>query len=181
MGDVSLAKPPPILSYCAETVKRGDPDRFLLGLFVPEPARETLYAVAALNLELAHIADAVTEETLGHIRHAWWQEAVDALYMGAPPRAQPVLQALDEAIRSDHLPRGSLTPLLDTYRAHFPITPLDVDKVMETIAQGVIHTAAPDAEPGWRRVSRILSKHRIDYGLERKTWLMLKLLIAGSY
>ncbi len=76
------------LSYCGHEVRKHDRDRFLTSLFVPPRRAQALLAVYALNTELAHIRDAVSEEeTIGHIRLAWWQEAIEALYVGARRRA----------------------------------------------------------------------------------------------
>src|SRR5882724_8075260 len=96
------------LSHCAEEIRRHDRDRFLAALFVPVEQREALFAACALNIELARIRTAVSEEMLGHIRQAWWEEAVEALYVGAPPRGQPVLLALAPVIEAGHLPHDAL-------------------------------------------------------------------------
>ena len=64
-----------------DTVRRiarsGDPDRSLAALFAPREARADLFALIALNVELARIAEIVTEPGLGIIRLQWWREAID--------------------------------------------------------------------------------------------------------
>ena len=81
--------------YCADLVRRLDYDRFLMSLFVPQTERPALLAVCALNAELAQVRSLVSEEMIGHIRLAWWQEALEA---GAAPRI--VLAATHEATLS---------------------------------------------------------------------------------
>ena len=83
-------------SYCAELVRRLDYDRFLCALFAPAGRRETLFALYALNAELARIRESVTEPLLGAIRLQWWRERIDALFeeKGAGPHASEVVAAL---------------------------------------------------------------------------------------
>src|SRR5579864_8087467 len=106
------------LSYCAQEVYRHDRDRFLLSLFVPTVRRETLLALYALNVELARVHAAISEEMIGHIRYAWWQEALEALYAGGRISGHPVLEALAPAIHGGHIPSEALMPLVESYRAH---------------------------------------------------------------
>jgi 15-cis-phytoene synthase len=55
-----------------DTVRRiaraGDPDRALAALFGPHEARDDLFALYALNVELARIAEQAKEPDLGAIR-----------------------------------------------------------------------------------------------------------------
>lgn len=80
-------------NYCAMLVKDNDYVSYLMVLFAPDKHRRALYAVLAFNIELANIADKVSEHTLGQIRLAWWREAMDALFEGQV-RAHPVLQEI---------------------------------------------------------------------------------------
>ncbi len=65
------------------TVARdGDPDRYASALFAPRPAREPLFALYALNVELARAAEQVSEPQLGEIRLQWWREALDRAAAG---------------------------------------------------------------------------------------------------
>ena len=64
-----------------DTVRRiarsGDPDRTLAALFAPRGCRADLFALYAFNVELARIAEQVSEPSLGAIRLQWWREALD--------------------------------------------------------------------------------------------------------
>jgi 15-cis-phytoene synthase len=63
-----------------DTVRRiarsGDPDRALSALFAPRDMRADLLALYAFNVELARIAEQVSEPELGAIRLQWWRDAV---------------------------------------------------------------------------------------------------------
>ncbi|MGE3141826.1 MAG: squalene/phytoene synthase family protein [Hyphomonadaceae bacterium] len=76
-----------------ELVRRVDEDRWLASRFAPGATRPALAAIYALNYEIARTAEAVTNETLGDIRLAWWREAIQEIHAGAPPRAHPALEA----------------------------------------------------------------------------------------
>jgi phytoene synthase len=85
-------------------VRRGDPDRWLASRFIADPeARADVIALYALNLELARVADAVSEPLMGEIRLTWWREAIDELFAGRPPRRHPVVEALAQAVVRRHL------------------------------------------------------------------------------
>ncbi len=79
--------------YCATLVRDRDRDRWLATLYAPAAVRPALFALHALDLELAQVVATTTEAMLGEIRLAWWREALTKLDT-APPPAQPVLLAL---------------------------------------------------------------------------------------
>ena len=74
--------------YCAAAVRDGDLDRYLATLYAPSAARPGLFALHALDLEMAAVVRSTTEPMLGEIRLAWWREQLDKLDRQAPP-AQP--------------------------------------------------------------------------------------------
>ncbi len=166
------------LSYCAQMVRTHDPDRFLAALFIPAPAREALLSLLALNVELANIHYATREEMIGHIRHAWWQEAVDALYEGQPPKEQPVLQALAPVIAAGQLPREKMNMLLENYREHFPTLPPDLDAILDEMNVILMRALSVD-ESGWRKASAVIAAHRQRHGRKWNGWLHVRLLVAG--
>lgn len=102
--------------YCAAQVRAADLDRYLAILYAPVELRPALFALHALDVELATVARTTTEPMIGQIRLAWWREALEKLDT-APPPAQPVLEALAGHV----LPRGvagaSLTRLEDGFLA----------------------------------------------------------------
>ncbi len=95
-------------------VRARDRDRYLATLYAPAAARPALFALHALDLELAAVVATTTEAMLGEIRLAWWREALTRLDT-APPPAQPVLAAL----ATHALPLGvtgqALEPLEDGF------------------------------------------------------------------
>jgi phytoene synthase len=78
---------------CLEMVRRQDRARYLTTLYAPSAARPGLWALHALNLELARLSETVSEPMIGDIKLAWWQETVDAVYAGNR-RKHDVAQAL---------------------------------------------------------------------------------------
>ncbi|WP_185965140.1 squalene/phytoene synthase family protein [Glacieibacterium frigidum] len=85
----------------AVLVKDADRDRWLATQYAPAALRPALFAVHALDLELAKVAATTTDAMLGEIRLAWWRERLVDLDAGQVP-AQPVLRALADLV----LPRG---------------------------------------------------------------------------
>ena len=102
----------PDLSFCAQQVRRQDNDRFLCALFAPAPRREGLFALYAFNLELASIADKVSEPLLGRMRFQWWREAVDGDANGNAAGHQ-VAGPLARTVAESGLSTASLLALID--------------------------------------------------------------------
>ncbi len=102
-----------VLSYNARLVRDGDSDRFLTALFAPESRREGLFALYAFNIEVARVAELVSEPMMGQIRLQWWRDRIGEIYAGEPPQGAEVAQALCRAIRDHNLPRDSFEALLD--------------------------------------------------------------------
>jgi len=92
--------------------KSGDPDRSLAALFAPRDARIDLFALIALNVELARIAEIVTEPGLGAIRLQWWREAIDRASKHEVT-GHPVADAIGAAIRKGKLSRTRIAALID--------------------------------------------------------------------
>lgn len=100
------------ISYCGETVRKHDPDRFLLSLLAKPAAREDLWALYAFNYEIAKTREVVTETRLGLIRLQWWRDALTAIYAGAPPLKHEVVEPLAAAIRRHDLPQEDFENLI---------------------------------------------------------------------
>jgi len=98
--------------YCFETVRKHDPDRFILTLLAKAPARPALFALYAFNYEIAKTREVVTETQLGLIRLQWWRDALAALYDGKPPLKHQILEPLAAAIAEYKLPRDLFDALL---------------------------------------------------------------------
>lgn len=97
-----------------QTVRRADPDRWLASRLVADAdQRADVVALYAFNIELARIAEQVTEPLMGEIRLTWWREAVEELFAGRPARGHPVVQALGLAIRRRNLSQAPLEAMIE--------------------------------------------------------------------
>lgn len=101
------------LSPCGALARRHDRDRYLASLLLPAPYREHAFTLIAFNAELARIPSLVSDEMIGHIRFAWWREALQELADGKPSRGHPVLQALGTTIQAESQLMPMLEQLLD--------------------------------------------------------------------
>lgn len=97
--------------HSAELLRLGDKDRFLANLFAPDEKRLHLMALHAFNLEIARIADAVSEPQLGLIRQQWWHDTIDA----GGGASHPVAIALDRTVAACKLPRKALHDLISAH------------------------------------------------------------------
>lgn len=92
-------------------VRKHDPDRFLLSLFMARQS-EDIWALYAFNHEIARTREVVTETRLGLIRLQWWRDALASVYEGKQPLKHQVLEPLAAAIARHRLPREHFDSLL---------------------------------------------------------------------
>jgi phytoene/squalene synthetase len=73
--------------YCGEflrlhnftyNIRKYDHSVYLSSLFLPEPQRSLIWAIRAMNVELAHIQPKGNE--LGKIRFEWWKRSILELF-----------------------------------------------------------------------------------------------------
>ena len=69
-----------------DLVERGDPWRWRAAMAAPEPLRDRLLALYALNLEAARAGYVTAEPMIAAIRLRWWADALAEIYDGRPPR-----------------------------------------------------------------------------------------------
>lgn len=99
-------------AHCASEVRAHDYDRYLCVLLAPRGVRPALLALTAFNLEVARVADAVSEPMLGEIRLQWWRDTIADLYDGKT-RGHPVVLALAPAIERGLLSRQRFERIID--------------------------------------------------------------------
>ncbi|MEC9345503.1 MAG: squalene/phytoene synthase family protein [Pseudomonadota bacterium] len=105
---------PPVegLDPLAAGLRADDPDRFYTALLAPEALRPRLFALYALNQEIARTRERVREPMLGQIRLQWWRETLDETLAGTP-RRHPVAEALAGWFSQSAPDRATLMALVD--------------------------------------------------------------------
>ncbi len=101
------------LEQVAEAVRRDDNDRFLTALFAPAEVRPALYALYAFNIEIAKVAETVSEPLIGRMRLQWWRDALAAIFDGRPAPRHTVAESLADAIGARELSRDRFMRLID--------------------------------------------------------------------
>ncbi len=102
----------PMLSACAQLVRRHDPDRFLCTLFAPAVHRETLFVLYAFNHELARAREVASQPLVSLIRLQWWREVVEG-----QDKRHEVATPLTAALAAGALDQAALLGLLDAREA----------------------------------------------------------------
>jgi phytoene synthase len=95
----------------AVSVRTADPDRYFSTLFAPAALRPCLFALYALNAELARVAQTVREPMLGAIRLEWWRETVEGAAKGNP-RNHDVAKGLAALFAQTSLAQADLEALI---------------------------------------------------------------------
>ncbi len=122
------------LSYCGALVRKHDPDRFLLSMFLDPKVRKDVWAVLAFNHEISKTREVVSESTLGLIRLQWWRDAVKDIYEEGKILEHEVVKPLAAAIKRRDLPRESFDKLL--YAREF-----DLEDVLPGNFEGMMNYA----------------------------------------
>jgi len=134
----------PRLSYCAEQVRRYDPDRYLCTLFAPASARDALFALYAFDHEIARVRHVVSEPMAGMIRLQWWRDALDGIAAGRP-LAHPVAQAVRAAWPTLAAYRERLDAAIDARERELEETPFaklgDLERHLEATSAGITEAA----------------------------------------
>ena len=119
--------------YNLEDLAKADRDRYLTVLAAPAGQRDALAVLAAFNLELARIADTVSEQMLGFIRLQWWREALAEMEQGKPVRRHVVATSL-AAIQRDHdLPIAWLQQMVDARERDIAEPPAGSSETLATV------------------------------------------------
>ncbi len=100
-------------------VKAQDYPRYLMALCLPAQAQDAAFAALAWYAEIAAIPAKVREEMIGHIRFAWWREALEEMDKGKEPRAHPALKTVAPYIKGITFPCESLMRIVDAAEAEF--------------------------------------------------------------
>ena len=66
--------------------RKYDAPSYTLQAFVPSAARDAYLAIRAFNLDIAHIADSVSNPTVGSLRMQFWRDAIAHTFEGRPPK-----------------------------------------------------------------------------------------------
>ncbi|WP_374651929.1 squalene/phytoene synthase family protein [Dongia sp.] len=144
-----------------EELRRGDRDRFLCAVAAPLSLRGDLATLYAFNLELAGIADKVSEPMLGLIRLQWWRDALDEIAAGRPHRHH-LVQDLADLVDRRGLGIDRLRGLVDARERDVEATQPESLDALETYAAataGALAELALDictdaATADWRGVAR---------------------------
>ena len=136
------------VDYCAQLLRRHDPDRYLLSLFCDTKHLPGLWALYAFNHEIAKTREVVTETRLGLIRLQWWRDAISAIYEGHAVPEHQILSPLAEIIRARNLPRDLFDALV--YAREF-----DLEDVLPADMNGLINYADYTTTPLLRLAAMI--------------------------
>lgn len=121
-------------AHCVREARTHDHDRYLCALFARRDVRPALLALTAFNVEVARVAEAVSEPMLGEIRLQWWRETIAELYDGKT-RDHPIVLALAPAVERGLLSRRRFERLIDARIADLVATaPADL-AALEALAQ----------------------------------------------
>ncbi len=98
--------------YCGNQLRSHDYQAYLCSLFIPTSDRHRVWALGALNVELAQVQDLVSDTNIGRIRLAWWRNAIEETWANGAPGAHPVVQALSAATTGRNLSKSWLLRLV---------------------------------------------------------------------
>lgn len=104
----------------------GSAERALALSYASPATRRGLAALLLLDDTLGRILRTTREPLVGQMRLTWWHDALCALD-GAPPPAQPVLQALAAHVVARGVPGAQLATMIDGWEALLEAEAIDGD------------------------------------------------------
>lgn len=91
----------PDLTACAQLVERADPDRFLATMAAPVAAREVLFPLYALSVEVSRAPWVTEEAMIAEMRLQWWRDALAEIAAGGAIRRHEVVTPLARVLSPD--------------------------------------------------------------------------------
>ncbi|PIA13980.1 hypothetical protein COEREDRAFT_83039, partial [Coemansia reversa NRRL 1564] len=86
------------VEYCRQLVLKNDYDNYLVSLFSPKQAREAVWGVRALNVELVRVSEKTTSQAAAQMRYNYWDTTVKSLYSSSPTQT-PIGRVVYDAIQ----------------------------------------------------------------------------------
>ncbi|KAJ2111845.1 hypothetical protein IW139_003372 [Coemansia sp. RSA 353] len=114
------------IEYCRRLVHKHDYETYLSSLFSPRYAREALWGLRALNIELLTIPTHTRTPSAISMRYAFWHNTIMGLY--TQPQTQnlpPVARVLHDAIQRSKISRTWLRRLISERQTSTAINTLD--------------------------------------------------------
>lgn len=163
----------------AQMVRAGDHDRFLCIQLAPAAKREALYAITAFHIELAKIAETVSEPMIGQIRLAWWREALEEIIAGGAPRSHPVALALGKIYNDYTSVFTSLLAMVEGRAA-------DLDETLiadEASWLGYLDATAGALHMAWAQVldATLAAEYAADIAAQARAYAVVGLVRAVPY
>ena len=97
--------------YCQDKAAKSGSSFYYSFLFLPPERRRAITALYAFCREVDDVVDEVSDESVAHIKLAWWRAEIDRLFAGAP--THPVMQALQPHVQTYELTRARLLAIVD--------------------------------------------------------------------
>lgn len=72
-------------AHCTSMLQTFDHPAHLLRAFIPAQATDAYLAIRAFNLDIAHVADAVSRPEIGRMRMQFWRDALTAVFNSHSP------------------------------------------------------------------------------------------------
>ncbi|KAH0553463.1 hypothetical protein GP486_006465, partial [Trichoglossum hirsutum] len=86
-------------AYCLGLLRTFDSPSHVLQAFIPASSRDAYLAIRAFNIDIARVADSVSNPTVGAMRMQFWRDTIDRTLRGLPPK-EPVAVLLAHALES---------------------------------------------------------------------------------
>ncbi|CAG9858288.1 unnamed protein product [Phyllotreta striolata] len=100
--------------YCIDSVKKYDYENFVCTLLLKNSIRCSAFAIRSFNVEIAQVAEQVSQETIGQMRLKFWEDTVEKClsndYKAVPKH--PVAQELFKANSRQKLTKRYLRNLI---------------------------------------------------------------------
>nr|CAH7746812.1 unnamed protein product [Callosobruchus chinensis] len=126
--------------YCMESVKQYDYENFACTILLPNSCRACGFAVRSFNVEIARIAEQVSQETIALMRLKFWEEAIEkCLHNNSKlvPK-HPVAIEIFKANSTNKLSKRYFLKLISSRQEYFKRNTFNNLEDLEKYAEGTV-------------------------------------------
>jgi NADH dehydrogenase [ubiquinone] 1 alpha subcomplex assembly factor 6 len=131
--------------YCMNLVKNYDYENFIGTLLLKKASRSCAFAVRSFNVEVARVAEQVSEKDIGLMRIKFWEDTLDKCFakdVSKIPR-HPVALELSKAVTAYKLSKRNFKNLITSRKEHFNLNSFnsldDMEKYSEQSVSSVYY------------------------------------------
>ncbi|KAJ8920764.1 hypothetical protein NQ315_004904 [Exocentrus adspersus] len=126
--------------YVLESVKKYDYENFICTILLQNNSRSCAFAIRGFNVEVARVAEQVSQEMIGSMRYKFWEDMIEKCFTGdlkIVPK-HPVAVELFKALQNNKLSKRYLRNLVTSRKNYLNLKGFNNLEEMENYAEHTV-------------------------------------------